>query len=648
MKNLFLLVALFLGGIIIWVAADTYRNHNIDRIAPRDRSLTADKNTSKVLDAIVKGEQYNAQIIKTANHWVSNRYDASDFRLQSLARIIYQHKDSIAVKDFALIKDSFINFKYWMDQPGQDGMCFWSENHQLLFAASEYLAGQYWPNEKFTNTGLTGADHKAMAEQRILTWLEQRWLYGFTEWYSNTYYTEDIAPLSNLIDFADNPEIVTKAKIIMDLLLYDLATQSFRGTFISSSGRMYGNGKLNPFDNSMAGVNDHIWDPARWGRKPKDKVNMSLNFIYRNNYEVPPVIIEIGFDDQREVIIKGPNGLNLTELDERDLIGLEDRQIMMQWAMEAFSNPEIIENTVAYLKHTDMMGNGFLHDLKYFDLGVLRVTGTLPLVSKMLKPKTDGVAIQRANTYTYKTPDYMVASAQAYHPGTYGDQQHLWNAALSNLVSIFVMHPAKPLSDKSALSGSPGYWVGAGRFPHVVQDTNVVLNIYDLPTEPGFMETSVEGFTHAHFPSERLDQVILEDNYAFGRVGDSYAAFVATNPLSYAAGSSDDLIQQGRNTFWVFEAGSKTRDGSFADFSQRIKDNAVTFANNTLTYVSKGRTLSLSYQSDFLINGETQSFDYPRFDSPYAKVEREPKEMTISHNGKSLYLDFYNQVREYQ
>jgi hypothetical protein len=27
---------------------------------------------------------------------------------------------------------------------------------------------------------------------------------------------------------------------------------------------------------------------------------------------------------------------------------------------------------------------------------------------------------------------YPVASAQAYHPGTFGDQQHLWNAVLSD------------------------------------------------------------------------------------------------------------------------------------------------------------------------------------------------------------------------
>ena len=33
-------------------------------------------------------------------------------------------------------------------EPGQD-MTYWSENHRILFATAEYLAGQFWPGEMF-------------------------------------------------------------------------------------------------------------------------------------------------------------------------------------------------------------------------------------------------------------------------------------------------------------------------------------------------------------------------------------------------------------------------------------------------------------------------------------------------------------------
>jgi len=40
------------------------------------------------------------------------------------------------------------------------------------------------------------------ANKRILDWLEMRWKYGFTEYYSGVYYKEDIGAMINLIDFA--------------------------------------------------------------------------------------------------------------------------------------------------------------------------------------------------------------------------------------------------------------------------------------------------------------------------------------------------------------------------------------------------------------------------------------------------------------
>jgi hypothetical protein len=346
------------------------------------------------------------------------------------------------------------------------------------------------------------------------------------------------------------------------------------------------------------------------------------------------------------VVIKGTTGLNLSELAGEDLIGLEDRQIMMQWAMEAFSNDIIIDNTLAYLRANNMLGNEFLHDFNAFNLSILRYTVGLSALSRKLNPVTNGTAIQRANTYTYKTPDYMVATAQAYHPGTFGDQQHLWNAVLSRQVSVFTTHPAKPLSDEGALSGSPGYWVGSGRFPHVVQDRNVVLNIFQIPTEKGFMEKSIQDYTHAHFPQERFDEVRVDGRYAFGRSGDSYAAFVTLNPLHYMEGTSDDLVQPGRESYWVFEAGSRTDDGEFEAFIARIKANPVAYADGRLVYTSGGRELALQYQGEFEIDGVRQELEYPRFDSPYAQVPRKPQTMTIAHGGHSLFLDFYNGRRE--
>ena len=115
------------------------------------------------------------------------------------------------------------------------------------------------------------------------------------------------------------------------------------------------------------------------------------------------------------------------------------------------------------------------------DLSILKYTGLLPVISCILRPFSDGVAIQRANTYTYKTKNYMLATAQNHHPGEFGDQQHIWSATLADNLCVFTTHPAPPFSDDGALSASPNYWVGNGINPHSAQDKNRSLRRDERP-----------------------------------------------------------------------------------------------------------------------------------------------------------------------
>jgi hypothetical protein len=604
--------------------------------------VQADENSA--LRALHNGEDYDFNSLTERLDLIDSRVDTADFRLQSLTRIVYEHADAVPPKNFQRIKQSFLKFKYWMDQPGRDSMCFWSENHQIMFAAAEYLAGQRWPDEVFVNDGKTGAEHRDMARRRILHWLEQRWSYGFVEWYSNVYYVEDIAPLANLIDFAQDPEIAEKAVIIMDLLLHDLATQSHRGVFVSTSGRMYDGKKKSNGGNSMRAVVDHLWGRGAFGYLSPPHQGMDLCFIYANKYKVPDAILAIG-RDQGPSIIRASTGLNISELQDQQLIGPDDRQIMMQWAMEAFSNAEVVENTVRYIDGNDMFHNKFLQGFQTVNIDLLRANGLLPAVSQYLRPITNGTAIQRANTYTYRTPAYMLATSQAYHPGTFGDQHHIWTATLSEEVNLFTTHPAKPLMLGDTPSNSPSYWVGNGRLPHCVQHENIVLCMYDLDDELGFLEQEIADFTHAYFPADKLRDVDIDGRFAFARHRDTLVAFIARYPLAYADDSRDDLIQPGINGYWIFEASSVAAEGGLAAFKQRIRKNAVACDDRTLQYASGDNSLQVTFAGDFRVNGTVVNTEYDRFDSPYAKCPRKPRTITIACGSHKLELDFHRLKR---
>lgn len=81
-------------------------------------------------------------------------------------------------------------------------------------------------------------------------------------------------------------------------------------------------------------------------------------------YKVPKAIKEIFENSGQEEIVLSSSGLTLEELKEKDLIGQRVDQIMMQMGMEAFSNAQVIDNSMAYLDKNEMFSNSFLNDFK--------------------------------------------------------------------------------------------------------------------------------------------------------------------------------------------------------------------------------------------------------------------------------------------
>lgn len=569
--------------------------------------------------------------------YINGQYDCSDFKLVNLIRIVYRYGDQIPAERMAKIDSTLLNFRYWWDEPGGNSMCYWSENHQILFASAEYLAGQKYPDTVFPKSGLTGKEHMAKARKRALDWMEMRWKYGFIEFYSSVYYMEDIGGMINLIDFGDE-EISKKMQIIMDLLMYDVATQNVNTMFISASGRAYEKNRKGGKVATLGGITNYYW-----GNGEKIGSGLMYGMMTSKIYSLPPVIQAIARDSVPVVIMQS-NGLNISELKPEGYFGSDDKSMMMQWGMEAFSNPEVVRNSLAMIRKNRMFSNLFLSDFKILDYSILRWLHLEPAIIQILNPQTNGVAIQKGNTYTYKTKDYSLYSVQKYHPGTYGDQQHVAGMNIGNSFSIFHTHPALEMDKKDH---SPNYWVGYGHLPHVAQEGNVSLAIYNIPKKKRLMEAALLDYTHAWFPKEQFDSTVITGNYAMGKKGNTYCAFIGNTQFAYLKNTTDDLIQQGKQTFWITEAGSKLEDGSFDNFCRRIQKNTLTFNSKKLelNYNSKGKRYQLTFDADFLVNGKLINTNYPRYDSPYCKAEKKAESLTFMHNGKSLYLDFYNMKR---
>ncbi len=604
------------------------------------------KMTNKCFPSIVNldnGEKIEEEEIIKICQFIDTRCDCSDFRMATIIKVLYSYIDKLEEKQKRKIKENVLNFKYWLDEPGDDSMCYWSENHQILYASCEYLAGQYYPDEIFSNADMTGTQHMEKARKRILRWLKSRWDFGFTEWHSNVYYEEDIAPLANLIDFAKDKEIVIKSKIIMDILLLDIALHSYKGLFAATSGRCYEEQKKYPLKQDTIDITEHLFGFNNIDGY--DYTKLSAIFILSKGYDLPEVIRRIAHDVD-SVEIKASMGLDLEEI-KNEFKDLDDKETtgMFLWAMEAFTNPEAINMALDIFNSYELQKNEFLKDFNRVNIPILRKLSLLPLISKVLNPATNGIAIQRANTYTYRTNNYMLSTAQKYHPGEFGCQHHIWQATLSKDITVFTTHPTRTFSEKDKTFIPPSHWVGNGCQPHSAQHENVNMSIYNLNRRRMFLESKFMEYTHAYFPSEKFDRVILEGKYLFGKFKNVYIALIGRNNLIVSEEDKNEIIQEGKITYWICIIDSKEMHKSFENFVNAVKLHGVTYKNGNLTYRADN-VYELKYNDYFKVNGKIINTDYDRLDTPYTKAKRKPNEVNVQFRDSTLYLNFDKLIRE--
>jgi hypothetical protein len=577
--------------------------------------------------------------IRSLCAFADDRPDCADFRMICLLKGLLAYKDLISEETKAVMKRSILAFKYAMSEPGIDSMCYWSENHQVLVGACEYLAGMIYPEELFSNNGMTGKWHREHGEEVLLSWMEKRFRFGFAEWHSNTYYEEDAAPLAVLVDHAGNPEIAEKAAIILDLLFLDMAQHRFEGRFVAASGRCYEKQKK---DSSLADVNDLL----RWafGNMPgePDWHRISSCVLLSKKYHIPEAIKKIA-SQKGNLVIRDSFGLDLKEVPKAIPDPSFAERGLWVWAMEAFTNVETIETTIDMVNAWGMQKNAFVRGLSVVNKPFLRKLRLLPPLLKILNPATQGVAIQRANTYTFRTDDYLLSSVRHHHPKWFGDQEHLWQATLPNHVNVFSTHPGCPMFDDSARNFSPDRWVGNGIKPDIAQDRNVLLMTYDLHKRKGYLERKRENAVHFYVPSQKVDEFLVQEKAFYLRVKDSWMAVRSLSPL-YRNGD-DEIVFPGKKLHFAVILGSVSEGISFRDFLARVSQAPLFHLGKTLTLVH-GHRYALTYDRRFTIDGTPIPDQFPRHDSPFVKAERNPKTLSIACGGASLFLDFANRIRK--
>jgi len=237
------------------------------------------------------------EAVALACHFMENRYDCADFYAIGLLALLYRFPDAMRPEDRQRIEDAFKGFKYWIDEPGLDAMCYFTENHQILFHVAAYLAGQRAQKQVFTNSGWTGRQQVNRSRGRIERWILTRLRGNFSEWDSNAYMTLDAFAMLALVDYAESARLRDMATALLHKIFFLLACQSFRGSHSSTHGRCYVSALKSARVENTSSLGRIAWGMGIFNGETRATGLLALS----RNYRVPDVIQRIGADVESTV-----------------------------------------------------------------------------------------------------------------------------------------------------------------------------------------------------------------------------------------------------------------------------------------------------------------------------------------------------------
>ena len=603
----------------------------------------------------------NEKVINQSLYNVRTFQDTMDFILNGLLRMLYLDQRHVVLNGthvlssgtIANVNDVLLKCKYWFTEPGNDSAIFWTENHQIMYHTAELLAGQLFPATVFTNSGMNGSEHVAHAKPMILQWLGWKAKFGFNEWYSDVYYNQLISALVNLADFASDKDIANRSAMVLDLIAFEFANNYYNGTFAVTHGRTYDDqvrGQSAAYPADIEDVTEAAWLLANVGGHHPDRCHSTsaVSLATSINYVTPPVIEAIAANASQNEECWARSGIGIEDGNAWSIPYDEDN-LMLWWGMAGpVASPVIVLSFQVMTKYNLdpglVCGTGIPELLK---IGA-RLRGiSLHDYSTLGKAITEGICLDRANIYTYRTPHYQLSAVQDRHKGKTGLQELYWQASLDQDAVVYTNAP-----------GGIGFRPFTGGWkPRTTFYKNVGVIQYDRTSMPLEMEMAmflVDGginliygnrpYTHAYFPQWAFDELRQVGSWTFGRRGSGYVALYSQQPTFWA--SNYDLESLGKKNVYIVELGSVDESGSFDLFVNSISNanmNVIQQVSGySVAYTSPSRGLvTVSWDGPMVVNGTSVNLGpYPRFQNPYCTENFGSLTTTIQCNNKSLVLDF--------
>jgi hypothetical protein len=458
-----------------------------------------------------------------------------------------------------------------------------TENHWAMYYSSLFLASEQWPGLPGSEwyNGKSSEENRADAKEYLIHWIEITTTLGQGEFDTPHYFAEYAVSMSLLADFAKDPEMKQRGKMMLDYLLVDFADEQLDGQYLGGFSRIYQPEVFKPL---MTPASAFAWLYFGTG-EPSFTEWVLLPAL--GGYRLPRIIYSIATDRSHSYV-------------ER-----ERKRVRNVIRFGTEKNPPVYKYTYV---------------TKDYGLGSLQGGLLQPI-----QQHTWGVQ------YTYGRPYTTIFGLHPY-----------WS---SYELGMFFPEEIKPLiADVVGSKGTynnPDKWTGGSPFERTFQHRNTLIVLYDI--DPGTMTEHIDGFFPRNLQERVVDSsgwILCRagDTYiGWYPLQDGEWIQEAENWRFRSHNLQNGEVVEVRSkseigSFDKFCAALRTRKPKAVLKPGAVSVEYTTAGNDRMTFGFPGSRSLNGTHVDITAT--------PLFDGPYLHAEVGSQKLSITHGKEKLDLDF--------
>jgi hypothetical protein len=465
-----------------------------------------------------------------------------------------------------------------------------TENHWLMYYTALYLAAQTWPfmDGSFWFNGKTSSENLIEAADYLGSWIDLTTTKGQGEFDSPDYAGVYLSPLCLLYDFAADPSMRLKARMMLDYFLADWAGEHLKGMLCGGFSRVY--------------------EPRVY--TPREPVVSTLLWLYFGDCTFN------GTASMHEAIFPALSSYRVPDI------------------IRAIAN----DRSEPYMHRETKR---IRHIIRYNEIRNPPVFKTMYMTDKYALGSLHGGILQPIQQHTWG----LTWVSDKKHPTLF--TLHPYYSS-RELATFFPEEPKVLVDDVVKSKGTynkPDKWTGGSPYEQTFQHENTIIVLYELQQD-GWPH--IDGF----FPKQFDEKVIDDSGWIFCREGDIFIAYYPLRPYIWIEEEACHRLRSfDKRNGLILEVSSSKEMLNFETFIKCIRQNdrAVDTGsgNVSVAYTNcAGDQLEFTFNGPRRLNGEPVDLGtYGLFNSPYLVSPLGSGRLEIRYKESRLILDFNNLKR---